>query len=233
MARSTHRPRVIVNMAMSLDGRITTRRREHIALGSRHDRYLMDVLRARADAVVIGSGTLRHDGYPVLVRDADLRRRRLRRRGSAHPLNVVLSRTLELPLRRAFFAHPDTERLVVTTRRAPAERARRVARRAEVVRLRTTRLDPAGVLELLAGRGVRNVVLEGGGEIHWAFQEAGVVDEIYVTLTPRLIGGRGAPTLLDGRGFLAADHRRLELVSCRRRDSELFLRYRVTARRGP
>jgi 5-amino-6-(5-phosphoribosylamino)uracil reductase len=70
--------------------------------------------------------------------------------------------------------------------------------------------------------------------VHFAFVKAGLVDEWYVTVTPRLIGGVGAPSFLDGEGFLARDHPRLELVSQRRVGDEVFLHYRcATARRAP
>lgn len=214
-------------MAMSLDGRITTRRRERITLGTRHDRRLMDVLRAEHDAVIVGSGTVRHDGYPILVRDAGIRRKRVRERGEAHPLNVVMSGSLDLSPRAPFFGHDDTRRVVYTGARAPRARITRLSRVAEVVRLPGRTPAPETVLEDLRGRGCRKVLVEGGGEIHFAFVRDGLVDDIYVTVTPRLIGGVDAPSILDGKGFLRDEHVRLRLVTCRRVANELFLHYRV------
>lgn len=213
-------------MAVSLDGRITTRRRERITLGTRHDRHLMDVLRARADAVIVGAGTVRHDGFPVLVRDDEIRRQRVARGRSRHPVNVVLSHTLDFPATRPIFRRRDTRLLLYTTRQAPAARVRRFEKLGEVVVLKRKTMSPTVVLGDLQRRGMRNVLLEGGGELHFAFAKEHAVDEIYVTITPRLIGG-DAPSLLDGKGFLAKDHLRLDLVSVRRIDDELFLRYRV------
>jgi len=225
-ANRRHRPLVSVNMATSLDGRISTRRREQFALGTRDDRHFMDVLRARMDAVIVGAGTVRHDGYPILVRDAAVRRSRMARGLPPHPVNVVMSRSLDVPLNRPFFRRPDTERIVFTRRAAPAARVRRVEKVAEVVALPGRTLSPTAVLGELYRRGMRNVLLEGGGELHFAFAKERVVDEVYVTITPRLIGG-DAPSLLDGKGFLKADHVELELVSHRRVGNELFLHYRV------
>lgn len=224
----TQRPYVTVNMATSLDGRISTRRRETVTLGTRNDRHLMDVLRWRSDAVIVGAGTVRSDGYPVLVRDPAVRRRRPRR-DPLHPVNVVLSRGLDMPVTRGIFQHADTRKLVFTTRAAPANRVRRFERVAEVVVLPGRTLPPRAVLSELWRRGLKRVLLEGGGELHYAFAREGCVDEIYVTLTPHLIGGP-APSLLDGRGFLWEEHPRLELVSSRRVGDEVFLRYRVRRR---
>jgi len=220
------RTTVTVNMAISVDGRINTRRREPFALGSEHDRRLMDVLRARADAVIVGAGTVRHDGHPMVIRYADLRAQRVALGLSPHPVNVVLSRRLDLPLRRKFFAVAHAQRIVVTTRLAPAASVRRLASAAEVIVLPSNTLAPARVVEALAARGLCRLLLEGGGEVHFAFAKAGIVDQWYVTVTPRLIGGTGAPSFLDGTGFLKRDHLQLELVSQRRVGDEIFLRYR-------
>ncbi len=221
---------VFVNMAISVDGRITTRTREHFALGSEHDRRLMDELRTRADAVIVGAGTVRHDGWPMVIRYPDLRAKRIARRRPPNPVNVVLSSALDLPIRSRFFQSADTERIVFTTRKAPAARVARFQRVAEVVVLPGSRLSPAKIVAHLNARGLRSLLLEGGGEVHFAFAEAGLVERLYVTITPRLIGGRGAPSLLDGRGFLQRNHLRLELESLSRKGDEVFLRYRVLKR---
>jgi 2,5-diamino-6-(ribosylamino)-4(3H)-pyrimidinone 5'-phosphate reductase len=224
--KAPDRPHVSVNMAVSLDGKISTRKREQITLGTRHDRHLMDVLRARSDAVIVGAGTVRHDGYPVLVRDAVIRRRRVATGRAPHPVNVVLSTALDMPIGRPIFERDGIRRIIYTTTAAPESRIRRFGRVAEVVVLRTRSVAPRAVLRDLSGRGMKRVLMEGGGELHFAFAKEHLVDEVYVTLTPRLIGG-DAPSLLDGRGFLKKDHLKLKLVSTRRVEDELFLHYRV------
>ena len=219
------RSHVIVNMAVSVDGRINTRKRERFALGSEHDRRLMDELRERSDAVIIGAGTVRHDGHPMLLRYPDLVAKRTRRGASPHPVNVVLSSDLDLPL-RPFFVGDTIRRIVFTTRRASAARLRRFEKVADVIVLAGKEPSPARVVNELRRRGVTKLILEGGGEVHFAFAKAGLVDEWYITVTPRLIGGRNAPSFLDGEGFLKSDHIELKLVSEKRVGDELFLRYK-------
>jgi 2,5-diamino-6-(ribosylamino)-4(3H)-pyrimidinone 5'-phosphate reductase len=212
---------------MSADGKISTYRREKFSLGSKGDRHLMDVLRARADAVIVGSRTVALDGWAIRVRDADIRRKRVDRGRPAHPLNVVLTTRLDLPSNCQFFEHPRTKKLIVTTSLAPTSRIRRFEKLAEVAVLRSKAIRPAKVLEELQKRGCRNVLLEGGGELDFSFLKENLVDEIYITITPRILGGREAPTPADGAGFLKDKQLRLELVSCRRRGDEVFLRYCV------
>src|SRR5262245_42833000 len=219
------RSHVIVNMAVSVDGRINSRTRERFALGSEHDRRLMDVLRERADAVLIGAGTVRHDGHPMLLRYPDLVAKRTRRGASAHPVNVVLSGDLDLPL-KPFFQGDATKRIIFTTKRASAARVKKFERVAEVIVLPGKEPSPARVVAELGKRGLKKLILEGGGGVHFPFAKAGLVDEWYITITPRLIGGIGAPSFLDGEGFVKADHIQLKLVSLRRVKDELFLRYK-------
>lgn len=231
-ARSSPPGKVVVNMAVSVDGRITTRGRERVALGSERDRRLMDELRTGADAVIVGAGTVRHDGHPIVIRYDDLCEKRAAHGREPHPVNVVLSRSLDLPLRSRFFASKDTRRIVFTTRAATGARVRGFSRIAEVVVLPGRALDPRRVMDGLRERGLKRVLLEGGGEVHFAFAKAGLVGEVYVTVTPRLIGGKSAPSLLDGDGFLWKDHVRLHLVSVKRVGEEVFLRYRVLGATG-
>jgi len=233
-ARAFQPGKVTVNFAISVDGRITTREREHVSLGSENDRRLMDELRVHADAVIVGAGTVRHDGRPMLIRYKDLQTKRTTRRLPAHPVNVVLTRTLDLPLRSRFFASRDVRRIIFTSSRAPKTRMQAFSRVAEVVVLRGSEVDPHRVMEELRKRGLKRVLLEGGGEIHFSFAQAGLVGNLYVTVTPRLIGGKEAPSLLDGEGFLWRDHIRLKLVSSQRVGEEIFLHYRVpVAKRRP
>ncbi len=230
MARVPPKTHVTINMAMSVDGKISTWRRESIALGSPEDRHTMDVLRAKSDAVIIGSRTLALDGWPVRVRDREIRLRRSRRGLPPHPLNVVMSTALEMSPRCQFFRHPKTQKLVITTRAAPQSRIRRFAQCAEVLVLPGKRVRPGRVVDVLHSRGMNRILVEGGGELNFSFFKEGLVDELFITITPRVLGGSAAPTPVDGRGFLSRSQIPLELVSSRRRGDEVFLRYRVVNR---
>ena len=223
--------KVTVNFAVSVDGRITTRTREHVALAGENDRRLMDELRVHADAVIVGAGTVRHDGHPMRLRYDDLRKKRIAKRLPIDPVNVVLSRSLDLSPRSRFFAANDIDRIIFTTSRAPETRVQEFSDVAEVVVLPGSDIDPKRVMTELRRRGLKRVLLEGGGEVHFSFAKAGLVGDLFVTVTPRLIGGKEAPSLLDGEGFLWKDHLALKLVSSRRVGEEIFLHYRVAAAR--
>ena len=187
----------------------------------------MDVLRARSDAVIVGSRTVNLDGWAIRVRDAEVRRSRLNRGRSPHPLNVVMSTQLNLPPNCQFFSYPRTEKLIITTREAPKHRIRRFEKYAEVFVLPASRIRPRAALRELQRRGCKRILVEGGGELNFSFLSQKLVDELYITITPRILGGRTAPTPVDGKGLLKNAQVRLQLASSRRHGDELFVRYRV------
>ena len=221
------KPHVTINMAMSADGKVSTYRRETFSLGSRDDRSLMDILRARTDAVVVGAHTVSLDGWAIRVRDDDIRQKRIGQRRTPHPLNVVVSTDLDLPARSQFFTFEETDKLIITTKKASPRKIRNFEKISEVVVVPRMRVRPADVLELLAQRKIKRVLVEGGGTLNYSFFRENLVDELYMTVTPRILGGSKAPTPVDGAGFLAKSHIHLELISSRRRGDEVFLRYRV------
>lgn len=225
-------PHVFVNMASSIDGKITTRTREAFSLGSDDDRVMMETLRERADAVMIGAGTVRDEDPPLLIRDPLRRDRRIAAKGAPHPLNVVISASLDFEVEGSrFFSCSETERLVYTGAGTDRARKRQVERNAELVvvgRDATGSLELGEILADLRRRGVRELLLEGGGMLNFAMLNAGLVNEIYLTICPMVIGGKTAPTSFSGEGFIREEIHNLELISTRANErGELFLRYRV------
>jgi len=222
------RPFVYVNMAMSVDGKITSARREVPELTSAHDREQMDRLRAEADAILVGAGTVRADDPPLHVRSAAMAGYRRSLGKPAGLDRVLVSATLDLEIQSRFFDETHGgRRIVATVEDAPTERARAFAARAEIWRAGRGRVDLRAVLERLHAQGVERLLVEGGGETNWALAQQDLVDELHVTIGPWLLGGRDAPTLLEGAGFAMADRRALRLTELRRIDDELYLRYAV------
>ncbi|HKQ60647.1 MAG TPA: dihydrofolate reductase family protein [Candidatus Polarisedimenticolaceae bacterium] len=222
------RPFVIVNMAMTADGKITSAAREYPRFTSELDRRTMDRLRAEADAIVVGAGTLRADDPLLHVRTTELRDYR-RRLGKPDALpRVLVTASAAIDPQAHFFDDADgADRIVVTVEDAPDERLAALAARAELWRLGRGRVDLRELLRRLRERGVERLLLEGGGELNWAFLRDDLVDELFVTIAPALLGGREAPTLLEGEGWPMAAQRRLRLVELRREGDELYCRWAV------
>ncbi len=226
------RPYILLNYALSLDGKTSTENRDPVQFTSRIDRRLMDEIRADVDAVLIGAGTLRAEDPPVRIQAAKRRDERVRAGKSPHPLSIVLSRSMRLPSEGRYWKDDQVDRIIATTEQTPAELALPFQEKAEVVRAGWSSVDLVEFCRMLSDRGVSRLLVEGGGEVNMAFWEAGLVDEIYLTLCPVVIGGSKAPTAADGTGFTADGFRRLRLVESRRVGQELFLRYRVIRSRS-
>lgn len=212
------RPFVFVNMISTVDGR-AARDGRSATIGGEADLQLLLDLRERADAVLIGTGTLRAEGYARLVRREERRQRRIAAGLAEDPLAVILSRRFDVPWEAGLFQAPEQPVLVYTGTGAgePPE----VPAPVEVVRL-----EVPGVVTMLAdlrARGVRALLSEGGPTLHGALHAAGVVDELFLTISPIVTGDAGEPNIVEGGRLAEAGE--LELLSVRQEGSEVFLRY--------
>lgn len=221
------RPFVYVNMATTVDGKITSAAREYPRFTSQYDRETMDRLRAEADAILVGAGTARADNPPLCVRSEEMRRYR-RSLGKPDGLDrVLVSASLDISPDSRLFHDDGGTRIIATVDSAPADRLRALEGRAEIWRLGAERVDLVELLRRLKARGVERLLLEGGGELNWGFLEQDLIDELYVTIAPTLLGGRDAPTLIEGRGLDMAGQRRLKLIDLHREQDELYSRWAI------
>jgi 2,5-diamino-6-(ribosylamino)-4(3H)-pyrimidinone 5'-phosphate reductase len=227
------RPFVYVNMAMTADGKITSARREYPRFTSAYDRENMDRLRAEADAVLVGARTIRADDPALHVRSEKMLeyRRSLGKPDGLH--RIVVSTTLELDPASRFLREGEGDRIIATVADAPAERHAALSGLAEIWQLGHGRVDLGALLFRLRQRGVERLLVEGGGELNWALLRDDLIDELHVTLAPCLLGGREAPTWLEGEGLSMARQRRLRLLELRREGDELYARWAVEREPGP
>jgi riboflavin-specific deaminase-like protein len=188
------RPYTIANLIASADGRVAVQGRSG-ALSDAGDRVIFHALRERVDAVLAGTHTLAIENYGRLVKSPEARARRLAAGRAAEPLACVISASGSIPLSIPLFAEPQA-RVVVF---APAEPDLR-ARRAQVEFVRT---DPgagsplSAALRTLAGEfGVRMLLCEGGPTLLRSLLAEELLDELFLTLAPKLAGGGEQPTLI-------------------------------------
>jgi riboflavin-specific deaminase-like protein len=212
------RPFVFVNMIATVDGR-AARDGRSATIGGDADLELLLELRTIADAILIGTGTVRAEGYDRLVRREERRQRRLAAGLAEDPLAVILTRRFDVPWDAGLFQSPEQPVLVYT--HADAGEPPAVPAPVEVVRLEVAGLTD--MLEDLRARGVRALLNEGGPTLHGALWAAGVVDELYLTIAPLVTGDADEPNIVEGGSLPGAAG--LELLSVDRAGSELFLRY--------
>ena len=217
------RPVVATNMVTSIDGRAQLNGTAE-GLGSRADRRLMRLYRAAFDAVGSGAGTLRATGVWLRV-GTDLEDRRRADGRPPNPIGVVIAGGEPVRTDAPWFTG-DEPRILVVGRDNPI---RSVPAGTELLRAPDERPEPAWVLDQLAGRGIASLLLEGGPNLNAAFLEAGLIDELYWTIGPHLLGTDALPIVapIPGGSPYASEPLPARLVSVLRHGDELFLRYRV------
>lgn len=223
--RNAERPFVLVNMAMSADGKIATANRAVSTFSSARDHEHLYELRATADAVMSGARTVDLNDYTLGPGAGRFRKLRLRRGLAECNLRVIVSGSGSVNPRAEIFRQRFSPILVLTSERAPAKPLKQLRSVADEVKVfGSDEVDfPAALRWLRAEWNVKRLLCEGGGELNDALFRAGLVDELHLTICPRVIGGRQAPTIADGLGFRTlADAFPLRLASTKRVGDELF-----------
>ena len=214
------------NMVSTLDGAIAVQGRSG-SLGSPGDRRVFGVLRSLADVILVGAGTARAEGYGPARLGDELRARRVERGQSDAPPIAVVTGTGELDGRTPFFADAVEPPIVLTTELGAAAAHRSVGDVARVRVAGANRVDPVRALDELNRLGHRHVLLEGGPGLNGDLVRAGLLDELCLTLSPRLVAGAG-PRVLAGPEL--ASPLDLDVVHLLEEDGFLFWRLVVRRR---
>ncbi len=219
--REGARPYVITNTVSSVDGRTTLEGRA-AAIGSRTDRRTMRTLRSKVDAVMIGAGTLRAEKLSLGLDDPD---------GLPQPLAIIVTDSGEVPLEEHLIVDEGQEVLILLSDAAPGRVVERLRTLAPVMKApadSTGAVDLARALPALeAERGVGSLLVEGGPGLNHALISRNLVDELFLTVAPRLLGGSAERTLTLLRGPTLPARPTLDLVSIHLTDGELYLRYSI------
>lgn len=211
---------------MTADGKIAFADHRFAPFSSRRDREHMMELRATADAVMVGARTADLSPATLGPGGAKYRRRRLKGGLREYNLRVIVTGEGSISPDAEIFRHRFGPIIILTTERATVASRRRLRALADQVKVCGRReINFRAALGWLRAKwGVKRLLSEGGGELNAALFRAGLVDELHLTLCPKIFGGQAAPTIADGSGFLAlADAARLKLKSSRRLGDEMFL----------
>lgn len=216
------RPAVAINMVTSIDGRAQLAGTAE-GLGSRADRRLMRLYRSAFDAVGSGAGTLRATGIWLRVGN-DLAARRVAEGRPPNPIGVLIAGAEPVPTDTRWFTG-DEPRILVVGATNPLTDA---PSGTELIRAPDARPAPDWVLDRLAERGIRSLLLEGGPSLNASFLAAGLIDEVCWTVGAHLLGTDALPMIaaIEGGSPYASEPRRGSLASVLRHEEELFLRYR-------
>ena len=222
------RPHIIVNVAMSADGKLSTRERRQVKISGTQDFNRVDRLKAGSDAVMVGIGTVLADDPSLTVKAEECRNNRLHRGVDEHPVRVVVDSRARISPDASVLRKGSGTRVVAVSRKADPEKVKQLKKLATVITAGDDQVDLPQLMEELGEMGIRRVMVEGGGTLIAGLITQGLVDEIYSYIGNIIIGGRDAPTMADGDGFIReADFGRLTLLEARKIETGILLHWNV------
>jgi 2,5-diamino-6-(ribosylamino)-4(3H)-pyrimidinone 5'-phosphate reductase len=224
------RPFVFLNVATTADGKIAPANRQFVPFSSKRDQEHLLELRATADAVMSGARTVDLSPVSLGTGGAKYRQLRLKRGLAEYNLRIIVSGSGTINPDAVIFKKRFSPIIILTSGRAPKNKLKQLQSLADEVNVCGDKeIDFAEACRWLREKwNVKRLLCEGGGELNAALFQAGLVDEIHLTLCPVIFGGRNAPTLADGGGIThLADAARFKMKSLKRVGDELFLVYSV------
>jgi 5-amino-6-(5-phosphoribosylamino)uracil reductase len=222
-----NRPKTTVILAMTADGKIADKKRSPARFGSSADKIHLETRVSLADGVIFGAGTLRAYGTTLSVTNPQLLQERNLRSQSPQPVQIVVSATGNLDPELRFFKQPVPRWLLTTDVGANAWLNREEFTRTIVARQDNNTIDWPETLQQLYQLGLHELAILGGGELVASLLAVNVIDELWLTLCPLILGGSNAPTPVEGIGLIQSQCQKLQLLEVKQIESEVFLHYLV------
>lgn len=225
----SERPYVLLSCGMSLDGYLDDSTGDRLLLSNDADFDRVDEVRASCDAILVGATTIRQDDPRLLVRSAERRALREARGERPTPVKVTVTSSCDLDPDARFFALGDVDKLVYCAAPSVRSAMSRLGRVATVIDGGDP-LDLRRVTADLHRRGVRRLMVEGGGSMHTQFLTAGLADELQLVVAPFFVGDSSAPRFVHDGDFPWGPRRRARLAEVRQIGDVVLLRYALSER---
>jgi 5-amino-6-(5-phosphoribosylamino)uracil reductase len=225
------RPYTVLSASMSIDGYLDAGSGERLVLSNPDDLERVDAVRASCDAILVGAATVRNDDPRLQVRSSALRAGRVARGATASPTRVTLTARADLDPGASFFA-PGTSDALVYCRRETSRTARERLGGVATVVDGGEPVDLGWVVEDLHRRGVRRLMVEGGGSVHTQFLSGGLADELHLVVAPFFVGDGRAARFVGNGAFPWRPDRRATLADVTQIGDVALLRYALSPRFG-
>lgn len=214
---------VLINAAMTIDGKIATNLGDS-TISSKQDLRRLHRLRCSVDAIIIGISTVIIDNPRLTVR--------LVKRHGTTPVRIIVDSIGRIPLdSKILKSASKITTIVAVTKRASDERVDKIKSAGAIVIVAGTKtVDLKELFFILKKMGFNKILVEGGGELNWSILQLGIVNELMVTVAPRIVGGRTATTLVEGDGYeRISDGIKMELIKVSRQNNgEVVLYYKLS-----
>ncbi len=223
------RPYTLLSCGISIDGYLDRGTGDRLVLSNEADLDRVDDVRAGCDAILVGAETIRQDNPRLLVRQPDRVERRAARGLRRTPTKVTVTCGADLDPCADFFATGDSEKLVYCASRSVAKARGRLGDVATVVDGGQP-VDLRRMSEDLRDRGVRRLMVEGGGIVHTQFLTGDLVDELQLVVAPFFVGDSRASRFVGDGQFPFHPGRRARLAEVRPIGDVVLLRYALSSR---
>lgn len=218
------RPYVIINIAMSADGKISTKEHRQTKISGEQDFDRVERLRSDCDAIMVGIGTVLADDSSLRLKNPNLIEERAAAGKEEQPMRIVVDSKARMPLDGDIFKKGTGKRVIFVSKTAPKNRIGPLSEKAIVIPAGDTKIDLNLALDKLSEMGVKKLMVEGGGTLIWSFVSQKLFDEIRVFIGALIIGGAEAPTFVDGNGFTRTEEfTRLQLQNIEKIDEGVLI----------
>jgi 5-amino-6-(5-phosphoribosylamino)uracil reductase len=227
MNNPKNRPHATIILATSADGKIADVEKSAARFGSANDKKHLEKQIATADAVLFGGGTLRAYGTTMRITSTQLLETREKLGKPSQPAQIVCSRSLDLDPNFPFFQQPVPRWLLTSTKTENIE-SNPLKNKFEKIIFAANeegKIDWDRAFQQLLDLGIKRLAILGGGQIVGSLITANLIDELWLTICPLILGGTDAPTTVEGTGFIASMAPRLQLLEVETIGQEVFLHY--------
>ena len=214
---ASYRPKIILSAAVSIDGKIATRTGDS-KLSSKKDLLRLHKLRSKVDAILIGKNTVKKDDPLLTVRNCQ----------GKNPTRIILDSLGTISNNSKILqTSKEVKTIIIVSKKITKKNLQKLEKfPVDVIILGENQVNVKSLLGNLAKRKFKTILLEGGGSINWEFIKNNLVDEFFITVTPYVLGGSDAISLVQGKGFdTILKSTKLRLKSVRRLENEIVLHY--------
>ena len=213
------RPYVILSAAITLDGKLGVKNKR-TKLSSKNDKIRVHKLRSRVDAIIIGNNTVRLDNPLLTVRHAQ----------GKNPVRIILDSSGTIKSNSKIIQTCNKIPTIIAVSELISEKNLQRLRKfsLEIIVCGKNSVDIPKLLRILLKKGIKKILLEGGGTVNWSFIKRNLIDEAIITLTPYILGGKDSVSLVEGIGFKNLHvSTKLRLKKIQKNKNELVLFYKL------